>query len=499
MIPAMVRRLAAIATALALMAVTAACSDDGGDDVSEPEPTTTTVDRPDGPSAELTPLTGGNGINLVAIQPIDLEAAGYVEEEFTAAGTATSYKTAGELPTDGTFELEPDVTADYRTRIVVRRPADAGDFNGTVAVEWLNVTAGIDANPDWSFGSPELLRGGYAWVGVSVQQIGVQGGQAAIPIEGAPLGGIKAADPERYGDLVHPGDAFAYDIYTQVARALRDPGEADPLGGLTLERLLAVGESQSAFALTTYVNGVQPLTEVFDGFFVHSRGAGSLTLGTVGGVSEMASSIGGPGIQIRTDVAVPVLMLQMEGDVIGILNYHRARQPDTDRIRVWEVAGTAHADAFLVGAEVDRFDCGGLVNDGPQRFLVRSALRHLDAWVRTGDAPPEAPRLEVDEAGAAPTFVRDEDGIVLGGIRTPLVDVPVATLTGEPGDTGNVLCLLFGETIPFTEEQLARYESADEYLAAYEAAADEAIEAGWVLEEDREELLEVAQPDLIAG
>ena len=315
----------------------------------------------------------------------------------------------------------------------MRRPADAADFNGTVAVEWLNVTAGIDASPDWSFGAPELLRGGYAWVGVSVQQIGVQGGDAAIAIEGAPEGGIKAADPARYGDLVHPGDAFAYDIYTQVARAVRTAGDVDALGGLSPERVLAVGESQSAFALTTYVNGVQPLTEAFDGFLVHSRGAGSLTLGTVGGVSDMASSIGGPGIQIRTDGAAPVLMLQMEGDVVGILNYLRARQPDTDGVRTWEVAGTAHADAFLVGGEIDRFDCGGLVNDGPQRFLMRSALRAVDQWVRTGEAPPEAPRLEVDETGAAPAFVRDEDGIVLGGIRTPLVDVPVATLTGDPG------------------------------------------------------------------
>ena len=29
--------------------------------------------------------------------------------------------------------------------------------------------------------------------------------------------------PERYGVLHHPGDAFAYDIFTQVARALRSP------------------------------------------------------------------------------------------------------------------------------------------------------------------------------------------------------------------------------------------------------------------------------------
>ena len=65
----------------------------------------------------------------------------------------------------------------------------------------------------------------------------------------------RRIDPERYGHLSHPGDAFAYDIFTQVGRTLRSAGAVDPLDGLTVERIIAAGESQSAFALTTYVNG----------------------------------------------------------------------------------------------------------------------------------------------------------------------------------------------------------------------------------------------------
>ena len=73
--------------------------------------------------------------------------------------------------------------------------------------------------------------------------------------------GLQALDPERYGDLHHPGDGFSYDIYTQVGRgAAVARRRLDPLDGLDVERVLAAGESQSAFALTTYVNGVQPLT-----------------------------------------------------------------------------------------------------------------------------------------------------------------------------------------------------------------------------------------------
>ena len=485
----------------ALLAVTGtACSDDADEGDAVARDTTTTTERPAGPTAALTPLTAGRGIDLVSINAPDLAAAGYVEAELAAAGTATSYVADGELPADGTFELEPGPTADYRTRIVVRRPAAEADFNGTVVVEWLNVSAGLDAAPDFAFMADELLRGGYAWVGVSAQRIGVEGGAAAVGVTGAPSGGIKASDPERYGELVHPGDAFAYDIYTQVARALRAAGEVDALGGLVPERLLGVGESQSAFALTTYVNGVQPIARAFDGFLIHSRGASAMPLGKPGNGVDVAGSLGGPPTRIRADGDAPVLTLETESDVVGFFGYHRARQPDTDRFRLWEVAGTAHADAFIVGPLAGALDCGGQINTGPQHLVVKAALRHLDTWVRTGEAPPTAEPFELDDASGQTRLARDADGIVLGGVRTPPVDVPVATLSGEPHGSPSVICLLLGSTIPFTEDQLrSRYASRDDYLAAYESAADEVVAAGFVLEEDLPALLDAAQPDAIPG
>lgn len=493
------------------LAVQAGCSDDDGTvegadpsgrDEGAGTPTTTAPSRPEGPAAELEgPLTAGRGIDLASPRPVDLAAAGWVEEEYVAAGTATSYRAVGELPFDGTFELEPDTSARYRTRIVVRRPARAADFNGTVVVEWLNVSGGLDAAPDLAYLGDELLRSGYAWVGVSAQRIGIEGGQVAVGVPGASTGGgIKASDPERYGDLSHPGDAFSYDLFTQVARALREPGPVDALGGLTPERLLAVGESQSGFALTTYVNGVQPIARAFDGFLVHSRGGAAAPLGQPGQGFDIASTIGLPPAQIRTDGDAPVLVLETETDVLGFLGYHAARQPDDDRFRLWEVAGTAHADRYLIGPLADLLDCGAPINDGPHHFVAKAALRHLDTWVRGGGPPPEAPRLEVDDRGSSPVFVRDEDGIARGGIRTPHVDVPVATLSGEPGPAGSVLCALMGTTVPLPPERLAdRYPDRDTYLAEWEAAADAVIEAGFALPEDRDELLADAQPEALPG
>ena len=68
------------------------------------------------------------------------------------------------------------------------------------------------------------------------------------------------------------------------------------------------------------------------------------------------------GERIREDTRVPVLVLQSETDVI-VLGGGLAEQPDSEHIRVWEVAGAAHADTYVVGA--GRHDDGTLT---PERM-----------------------------------------------------------------------------------------------------------------------------------
>ena len=45
--------------------------------------------------------------------------------------------------------------------------------------------------------------------------------------------GLRHAAPERYGTLEHPGDAFSFDIFTQVARAVRGCCPSDTAFGLS--------------------------------------------------------------------------------------------------------------------------------------------------------------------------------------------------------------------------------------------------------------------------
>jgi len=497
----------------ALVVLVSACSSSsssssgGKAGTTEPAPstgasTTTARPRPAEPAADVSQeLTGGTGPFIGEATAPDLTKLGYVQHEYAASGTATAYKAKGPLSDDGRWTFVPDTTATYRTRIVVRRPADPAHFSGTVIVEWNNVSGGVDADPDYTSLAAEITRNGDAWVGVSAQLIGVEGGPVLVPVPGSESvtgKGLKKIDPARYGSLHHPGDGYSFDIYTQVARALRSGGPA--LGGVVPKYVLAAGESQSAIALTTYYDGIQPLTRAFDGFFVHSRASVALPIVGPGKYADLAGSIGSSVTPIfRTDVAAPVLDLQAESDVTGILKSGVVRQPDSDRYRLWEVTGTAHADRHLLGAIGATLNCGAPVNNGPMYLVADAALHSLEQWVSAGTAPPVAPRLDVT-TGSNAAARRDADGIALGGIRTPPVDVPAEVLSGVPGSNPALICILLGSTKPLSAARLAQlYPSRAVYLQRYDADADRVIQAGFVLEADRAALLAFAEPSRIKG
>ena len=411
-----------------------------------------------------------------------MDATGYVEEEYFVHGTARSFDATGPLTDNGHWRLTERDTAPFTTRILVRRPSDPDAASGTVVVEWDNVSAGFDSTPDWAFTSAELMREGAVYVGVSAQKQGVDGEGPGLV--GALGSSLAAADPARYGSLSHPGDDYSYDLFRQIG-ALAKAGPAhglDPLDGLPRDHVIAIGESQSAFRLTAYVNGLQVLDPVFDGFLIHSRGGGSATYDESGDVAAATNGA----IRIRDDLDVPVFVFSTETD-LTLLGYAAARQPDTDRFRSWEVAGTAHADAHILGGAdparvAQALGCGQPVNDGPQHLALKAALAHLVDWVVDGTPPPSGDPIELDASGA---IVRDSDGNAVGGVRLPAVEVPVATLSGEPvGDS--VLCRLFGSTTPFPPEELVRrYGTEDAYLAAYADSYDRSVGDGFALEADR--------------
>jgi hypothetical protein len=239
------------------------------------------------------------------------------------------------------------------------------------------------------------------------------------------------------------------------------------------------------------------LTQAFDAFFVHSRGAVGLPLVGPGKYADLASSLAGTPTIFRTDQPAPVMDIQTETDVASILNSYAARQPDSKTFRLWEVAGTAHADAHLVGPLSSSIKCGVPINNGAMHLVAKSALRALTVWNTTGTAPLIAPRLDVD-AGPPVAIRRNALGIALGGIRTPPVDVPVSVVSGAPGPNPSTICLLLGSSKPLTPQQLsALYPNRAAYTAKFNANADATINAGFVLPQDRAALLQFAEPERI--
>ena len=63
-----------------------------------------------------------------------------------------------------------------------------------------------------------------------------------------------------------------------------------------------------------------------------------------------------------------------------------------------------------------------------------------------------------------------------------------------------VICLLLGSTTPLTHQQLSTlYPSSSDYLAKYAAATDAQITAGFLLPEDRDQIIKGEDPTRITA
>lgn len=398
----------------------------------------------------------------------DLGVHGYVEEEYFLEGFARQYELSAAAP----FRVG-EVAYPYRTRVVVRRPAEAAGFNGTVLVEWLNVTVGFDIDIDWMQARTHILRSGYAWVGVSAQRVGVHG-----------EAGLRNWDPDRYGTLDLTADStllrdeLAYDIFAQAVSAIRNPERQRILGPLTPQVVVATGHSQSASRLAAYHNRVHPMTEVVDGFLIH-----------------------GGGEQLTVGLDTKVFKINAETD-LWAMRQLQWRQPDSDRLRTWEVAGASHADEYYMAhlGELQARDFGATLTIScdepaksriPFRYALHAAYDHLVAWITRGIPPPRAQPLEVVSVEPEIRLVRSTFGNAQGGVQLPHHAVPTALNSGRNG--GGAFCRFYGTHVPFDEATLRQlYSTRDAYVEALRSSIERNLEAGFILPSDAEEMLREA-------
>jgi hypothetical protein len=423
-------------------------------------------------------LAGGTTATRIDGKPfnasvMDLARQGYVEEEFFLAGTARTYDIPRDQMSNGT---PSDATHPFKTRIVVRRPAAAAKFNGTVIVEWTNVSEGFDNEVEWFHSGEHFVRSGYAWVGVSAQNVGVNALKQRMGDRYSPL---DVTDNGTVG-----GDGLSYDIFAAAGQAVRGKSGVNVLGPLKAERVIASGHSQSAGRLATYFNAVHPLTPVYDAVLLHGGGG-----------------------KMRADLNVKIWKLLSETDVLGQV---AVRQPDSDKFRTWEVAGVSHLD-YTHALQLVKLGLRSketmLPNPppGPARgnqtpgpfhgcnhpplsrvpgeYVQNALYDHLTRWLKDGTPPPAAPPIEIVTENGKPTIDRDSFGNALGGIRLAEHAVAVAVNSGE--NTGTGFCFLTGSHEDFDKQRLGMlYSSHQSYVSDVKAATDRNVKAGYIVKAD---------------
>jgi hypothetical protein len=454
-------------------------------------------------TADSYPLMASNKLQVV----VDLPSAGYVEEEFIISGRANVYDWAP----DGSPAIRT-ANAPYTTRLMVRRPADPRRFSGNVVVEIGNVGRGFDFSFTWGVAHGHFMENGDAWVAVTYSPENVEALKRFNPARYMSLSMANPAPSERCRQgaganaavvPVPNEEGLRWDLISQVGALLRSGRPGDPLAGFSVQRVYGTSHGGE---LATYIAVFHPRARlaggrpVFDGYIQHRHPA--MTRLRQCGAPPAANDPR----HILRNVDVPVIRVVSQTDVL--LTFARRRDDSDaagDRYRLYEIAGAAHADAAFYPymptvADQRKTGFDAFLHSWPfpeqceqETTLLRvpimthalaGAFANLTRWVRDGVPAPRAARMGVQGGGTPQARVMvDEHGNAVGGVRSPYVDVPVATYitsTKGPGLCGNL-----AHMVPFDWGKLNRlYGSPEAYAVKVGASVAQLVRDRWLTESD---------------
>jgi len=452
------------------------------------------------------------------VVPIDLPSFRYTEEEFLVSGQAQVY----DWRPGGDYRTTTLGSAPYTTRIMVRRPVDVSRFSGRVVLEVINMSADYDWTAMWGALWERIVANGDAWVGITSKP-------NVIP-------GLIAFNPERYGNLSMPGagleadrncrlpqddmtyrgldagteSGLAWDMFTQLGALLKSDRPTNPLGA-PAKRVFFTGESQSGNYAITYFKFFQSdatttrdgrSDPVFDGFLLE---AATSPAGVP--IRQCAAALPDDDPQV-TEIpgrGAPLAMINSQWDFFPARAGKRkpdANEPD-DRSVSWELAGAHHgwrwqylysdADhrdltkANLVSGEWTAWSCPPDRPEVPLYMAEKALYEHLIRWVEDGKAPPAAEPIRLTADGRV---AYDGNGTALGGLRLPMIAVPVAAY----GEGLAVLSAHCAEIVPFGADKLGMiYGSRRAYLDAYRRSLLGLVQDGYLLGEDVDRLMATAE------
>lgn len=455
-------------------------------------------------TATLSPIvtlaSGGRGRASGGLR-YDVTQYGYDEREYFFEGTASVYPPSTAPPKS------------YRSRMIVWTPRDPAQFNGTTVVEWAHVSVGdFELTYNIKAQSAMLQDHGYAFVLVSAQQTGV----CRERPDGCPSSSLRGVDPERYGSLDHPGDDYSFDIFNQALQAIKYPTGTAPLGPLATRFIIAEGFQMMrdrsspvgnpsadtpplgvAGPLNAYQANGAAEARLVDAFLIDSAAPlvepAEYVAPTLHHLDESAirrtpvanaanhvtwEIVGLPHLDSWTasQIGVP-----MPGELPSLLT----RQEEEALRRPFENYGQA-------SGTVEK-QCNTLFT---RQYTLTAALAALRNWLETGIRPAEPPHIE--RVGPPPVSAtmrlhRDGDGNAVGGLRLPVIDVPVATYNAES-------CGVSGTMTPFAPARLAElYPTHRSYVEQLQAATDEAVDRGILLCSGAQVLMRKASESLVGG
>jgi hypothetical protein len=436
----------------------------------------------------------------------------YVDEEYLVSGLADIY-TYNEVPVRGEVIIQPvnatfpqTVDVPYTTRIIIRRPVDMADFNGTMVIEWWNSTGGFDTAPAYDPMAEFVGREGWIYVGVTNSTTSIEFLKAGCLL----LGVVPVADCQaRYSALEMSANGLAYDMVSQIANMLKNPADPqNPLpAGFEVERLYHTGQSQQGGSMVTYASDFHFAPN--DGYFVQAASGGRrINFGPVCGSDgapaypECTPALSGADRLVATDLPVPVIRAMTETDVVGVL-ISGTRQTDTPTFRYYEIAGATHVSIHknvevVPGINIESF-CLNPMNtfaDGPVLGSLpqRAMWKNLDDFVQNGTTMPDS--LVIDQVDGVIT--RNFLGNATGGVRT--TDMNVALATYSPNneadidnlpaflhDIATLVCRLAGSVFPVGQGiKDLFWPTHQAYVTAVTNQADVLVAQRFLLPEDRE-------------
>lgn len=464
----------------------------------------------------------------------DLEAHGYEIAEYLVSGTANVYDWG-----DDGAAAEPQVAiadAPYTTRMIVRRPADAADFSGTVWVELNNPSRGWDVEVQWPAIQEKVMRDGDIWVSMTAKP--------------NVIASLQRIDPTRYGTLAMsnplpaaeqacgllPGEegydenlsrlyenGLVWDMISQVGALVRDTSEGMPLAGYDVQHVFGTGESQTGFFLNTYANNFANAAVLADGSPVYEGFLSASGAGRTVPISQCLQAM--PGYDPRGQLPaehVPFIRADAQGDIFLLGSYDWRREDSDDPkagYRMYEIAGAPHGPAFITNYQPDpeaikragdlptqvAYEYGGAettANHLPRQYIEPAMYANLEKWVIDGTLPPKSEPIATTAGESSSlfgtvyplTFETDEHGNVLGGVRSPYLDVPTATYfeSATPME-GLPYAWSFGHQVDFGTAKLHQLYGVvgahQSYVAQVRASVDQLLADGWLLSEDAERIM----------